>query len=108
MAPSWVPSINEVSSRLRSRSCGDTLAPAIPFGTIDIGARADLLLLTGEPLAEVANLRSPLAVITRGRLYSREVLDGKLADLDAKYSGSAKSDSATEKELGPAWHDPDY
>jgi hypothetical protein len=95
-------------SRNPGRFFDDTLAPAVPFGTVEVGARADLLLLTGDPLGEVANLKRPLAVITRGRLYSREVLDGKLAELDAKYPDPSKSESSSEKELSPAWHDPDY
>ena len=45
------------------------------FGTIEVGKRADLILLNANPLADVANLKDPLGVMAAGRWYSKEALD---------------------------------
>jgi len=37
------------------------------FGTIVPGARADLIVVADDPLADVARLREPRAVMARGR-----------------------------------------
>jgi len=37
------------------------------FGTIVPGARADLIVIADDPLADVARLREPRAVMARGR-----------------------------------------
>lgn len=47
------------------------------FGTIEEGKRADLILVRGNPLEDVGNIRDPLGVMAAGRWYSRE----RLADL---------------------------
>jgi imidazolonepropionase-like amidohydrolase len=44
------------------------------FGTIEVGKRADLILLRENPLADVRNLRDPLGVMAAGRWYSQETL----------------------------------
>jgi imidazolonepropionase-like amidohydrolase len=41
----------------------------IDTGLVDVGQRADLLVLTGEPLASVANLRHPDIVIAGGNVF---------------------------------------
>ena len=38
-----------------------------PFGTIATGQRADLILLRGNPLSDVAHARHPVGVMVRGR-----------------------------------------
>lgn len=38
-------------------------------GTIEVGKRADLILLAGNPLEDIAAVRSPVRVIQRGRAY---------------------------------------
>ena len=55
-----------------------------------MGKRADLVLLADDPLLDVGHLNRPLAVITRGRWYGRELLDAELAALDAKYPDLTK------------------
>jgi hypothetical protein len=44
------------------------------FGIIEVGQRADLILVQGNPLEDVANIRNPLGVMAAGRWYSRETL----------------------------------
>jgi imidazolonepropionase-like amidohydrolase len=41
------------------------------LGTIEVGKRADLVLLDADPLADIANTRSIDAVISGGRLFNR-------------------------------------
>lgn len=49
------------------------------FGVIAPGARADLVLLNGDPLSDLSNLKSPAGVMVRGRWLSREMIDAELA-----------------------------
>jgi hypothetical protein len=57
-----------------------TLRPAEYFslddemGTIDIGKRADLVLLDADPLANITNAKAINAVITRGRVFKKDEL----------------------------------
>ena len=53
------------------------------FGTVEPGARADLILVAGDPLADLDLLRRPLGVMLRGRWLDREAIDALLDDLAA-------------------------
>ncbi|MFH2039740.1 MAG: amidohydrolase family protein [Chloroflexota bacterium] len=44
------------------------------FGTIEVGNRADLVLVTDNPLKDISTLRAPLGVMTAGRWFSEEML----------------------------------
>ncbi|HEX6886029.1 MAG TPA: amidohydrolase family protein [Planctomycetota bacterium] len=48
------------------------------WGTLAIGRRADLLLLAGNPLEDVAHARTPLGVVLRGRWFPAEELQAEL------------------------------
>jgi imidazolonepropionase-like amidohydrolase len=48
---------------------------ATPFGTVSVGARADLLVLPANPLEDLRRLRTPSAVVRLGRVYSASQLD---------------------------------
>lgn len=50
-------------------------------GTIEIGKAADLVLLNADPLADIRNTERIEAVVMRGRYFSREDLDGLLAQV---------------------------
>lgn len=63
----------------------DSLGPDVSWGTVEVGKRADLLLLEANPLNTVEALQRPLGVMTRGRFYSRSHLDAALQVLDNKY-----------------------
>ncbi len=64
-----------------------TVAPAAflgktgEFGTIAVGQRADLLLVSGNPLENLAVLKRPIGVMVRGRWLPRQRLDELLKPL---------------------------
>lgn len=49
------------------------------FGTVEVGKRADLLLLRENPLQDVAHVRAPLGVMAAGRWYPAETLAAMIA-----------------------------
>jgi len=49
------------------------------MGTIEKGKTADLVLLDADPLSDIRNTERIAAVMMRGTLYSRQDLDGMLA-----------------------------
>ena len=57
-----------------------TIRPAEYFslqdeiGTVDIGKKADLVLLDANPLEDIANTRSINTIVSRGRVLSRDNL----------------------------------
>ena len=46
------------------------MADEVPFGVVDVGYRADLILLRKNPLTGVRNVRNPVGVMARGKWYS--------------------------------------
>lgn len=56
------------------------------FGTIAVGKRADLLLLDGNPLRDVAIVARPLGVMARGRWMPQDELRRMLEDVPAAYA----------------------
>ena len=54
------------------------------FGTVEVGQRADLVLLGSNPLNELANLFDRVGVMVRGRWVSREEIDAGLEALAVK------------------------
>lgn len=65
-----------------------TLAPAVGFGRIAVGQRADLILTEASPLHSIDNVRRPAAVMARGRLWSRAFLQRELDQLAASNGGA--------------------
>jgi imidazolonepropionase-like amidohydrolase len=45
------------------------------FGTIEVGKRADLILVPGNPLESLDTLRTPFGVMAAGKWYSVEMLN---------------------------------
>ena len=65
------------------------------MGTVEQGKNADLVLLNGNPIADVANLHQVNAVFLRGKYYSRVALDKLLADVATGYAAQAAQPLAT-------------
>lgn len=59
---------------------GSSLGWRAEFGTVQAGARADLILLRADPSADLANLRQLESVIAAGRFYDRATLDRMLEE----------------------------
>jgi hypothetical protein len=59
------------------------------FGTIEVGARADAILLEADPMADIMNIGKQSGVLLRGRWLSKAFIEARLADL-AKRMAAAK------------------
>jgi pimeloyl-ACP methyl ester carboxylesterase len=57
---------------------GSSIGLKADFGTVEKGARADLILLGGDPSKDLAQLDSLKTVIAAGRVYDRAALDEML------------------------------
>jgi imidazolonepropionase-like amidohydrolase len=67
-----------------TRSAAASMDMQNEVGTVEVGKRADLVLLDANPLENIENVRRRSGVMLRGAWYTREELDGiagKLADL---------------------------
>ena len=62
---------------------GSATGPAADFGTVEAGARADLILLRGDPVRDLSVLRRPEVVIAAGRVFDRAALDRMLDEAAA-------------------------
>jgi imidazolonepropionase-like amidohydrolase len=58
------------------------LGHADSLGSVDVGKLADLVLLDGDPLADIRNTQRIRAVVADGRLYRRADLDRLLAEVE--------------------------
>ena len=54
------------------------------LGTVAAGKLADLVLLDGNPLADITNTTTIRAVVANGRYYDRAALDSLLAEVRAE------------------------
>ncbi|VXB24001.1 conserved exported hypothetical protein [Luteimonas sp. 9C] len=69
-----------------TRNAARALGTPDAFGTVEVGRRADLVLLAGDPRADLSHARAPLGVMARGRWWSREALDARLAEIAARHA----------------------
>jgi hypothetical protein len=53
-----------------TRSAAEFLGRLADEGTVEVGKKADLVLLEADPLTDIGNTRSVVAVVLRGRLIS--------------------------------------
>lgn len=83
MAAAGMP--NEAVLQAATRLPAQWLGVAAERGTVEVGKRADLLLLGADPLANVANTRRILGVIAGGRHIPRAELDGMLRQVAERY-----------------------
>ncbi|HYI39646.1 MAG TPA: amidohydrolase family protein [Allosphingosinicella sp.] len=57
------------------------------FGTVEPGRRADLILIEGDPLKDVANVRRRAGVMVGGRWLGRDEIEAGLAAIAARHAG---------------------
>ena len=62
----------------------ESVRPELRVGVVAVGARADLVLLGGNPLVDASVLEKPSGVMARGVWHDRARLDGFLRAGDAK------------------------
>ena len=55
-----------------TRHAAEFLDQGAEFGAVAVGMRADLLLLAGNPLVDIAAVREPRGVVLRGRWLARD------------------------------------
>lgn len=67
-----------------TRGASEWLGLSGDRGAVEVGQRADLILLSADPMADVSNTRRIVAVILGGRLFSRAELDMRMAKLKAR------------------------
>jgi imidazolonepropionase-like amidohydrolase len=62
------------------------IAMGVPasFGTVEVGRRADLLLLAANPLADIRHVWKRAGVVLAGRWFPASELDARLAEYAAK------------------------
>ena len=58
------------------------------FGTIEPGARADLILLEANPLEDIARLADQAGVMVRGQWLSAEDIQARLDEIAASYASN--------------------
>ena len=75
---------------IATRNAGEFIAEHIPsaqgFGTIEVGKRADLLLLENNPLTDLSHIQSQVGVMANGRWYSAEELETRLNNIATDYA----------------------
>ncbi|GBD32200.1 Imidazolonepropionase [bacterium HR33] len=69
-----------------TRNVAVFLGAADRQGTIEVGKRADLLLLDANPLENIANVHRRAGVMIRGRWLSREAIEQRLAQIASAYA----------------------
>ncbi|MCS7158371.1 MAG: amidohydrolase family protein [Blastocatellia bacterium] len=73
-----------------TRNVGEYFRHKDRFGTIEVGARADLILVKGNPLANLENLKQLAGVMVRGRWLSEKEIQERLEHIAARYRPTAK------------------
>ena len=68
-----------------TRNVGQYLQDKDDFGTVEEGARADLILLEENPLEDLSRLTARAGVMTRGRWLSDDAIQQRLQKIAASY-----------------------
>lgn len=64
---------------VRASKVVEAMTGSDDFGTIETGKKADFILIQGNPLEDVANIKNIIGVMASGRWYSRETLNAMIA-----------------------------
>jgi len=68
-----------------TRNVGDYFKKSDSFGTVEVGKRADLILVDANPLEDITNVAKLSGVMIRGKWLSREDIDKRLAVIEQRY-----------------------
>ena len=68
-----------------TRRVAEYLNATDEFGTVAVGQRANLVLLTANPLEDIGNAARRAGVMLHGRWHSEEELQARLAEIAATY-----------------------
>jgi len=71
-----------------TRNVGEYFSNKDNFGTIEVGKRADLILVEQNPLEDIANLKNHSGVMVGGRWLSKGFIASKLSDIETSYKSS--------------------
>lgn len=55
------------------------------FGTVEVGKRADLILVEGNPLEDIRNVHRQAGVMVRGRWLSKDEIQRRLDEIARKW-----------------------
>ncbi|HKO96558.1 MAG TPA: amidohydrolase family protein [Pyrinomonadaceae bacterium] len=69
-----------------TRNAAEILNAAGEFGTVSVGKRADLILVEGNPLIDVANAARRAGVMVRGRWIPENEIQKRLSEIEAKFA----------------------
>jgi len=69
-----------------TRNAAFFLGDLAEFGTIEVGKRADLILVESNPLSEISTIRRPVGVMVRGHWLSSEEIQEILESLANKHN----------------------
>jgi imidazolonepropionase-like amidohydrolase len=67
-----------------TRNAAEVLNAATEFGTVSVGKRADLILVEGNPLTDVANAARRVGVMVRGRWIPESEIQKKLSEIEIR------------------------
>ncbi|MEM1381390.1 MAG: amidohydrolase family protein [Pseudomonadota bacterium] len=84
---------NEAILSLATREAAQFLGQEETFGQVAKGLRADLILVGGDPEADLSVLQNPEAVIASGVYYDRAALDQMRDDARARAAASYTDDN---------------
>lgn len=68
-----------------TRNVGGYFSNEDDFGTVEVGKRADLVLLEANPLEDIANLRRNAGVVVRGNWLPASTIAAKLESIATSY-----------------------
>ena len=69
-----------------TRVVAEHFGAADDFGTVEVGKRADLLLLQGNPLEDVSNVARRAGVMVNGHWLSEDEIQRRLAEMATYYT----------------------
>ena len=69
-----------------TRAVGEYFRRSDTFGTVEVGRRADLILLNSNPLDDVGNVADRAGVMVRGRWYSDSYIQERLDEIARRFA----------------------